>query len=215
MSVTTYPLDVLPAGAVPRSVSADPVRIGDRAALRVSLQEELARTGQLGVDYGDRPTFVVVDHAFTLGTVEVDVLSRLTPNAPDYARGFAGLAYHLTDGGDRFESVYVRPTNGARHTPPSPRDQRAVQYFAYPEWPYDRLRESYPDGRYEAPADVGLGEWLHLQVDVAAERVTVSVDGTTVLVVTEPKARPVSGRLGLFVDIGTEAYFADLVVTPG
>jgi hypothetical protein len=39
--------------------------------------------------------------------------------------------------------------------PPSPRDQRAIQYFAYPDWKLDRLREQYPDGNYEAGADIG------------------------------------------------------------
>jgi hypothetical protein len=31
----------------------------------------------------------------------------------------------------------------------SPRDQRAVQYFAYPDSKFDRLRQEFPDGRYE------------------------------------------------------------------
>jgi hypothetical protein len=38
------------------------------------------------------------------------------------------------------------PLNGRKTNPPSPRDQRAIQYFAYPNWKFDRLREQYPDG---------------------------------------------------------------------
>ena len=36
----------------------------------------------------------------------------------------------------------------------------AVQYFAYPDWKFDRLREEFPDGRYEAGADIGPDEWI-------------------------------------------------------
>jgi len=209
----TFPLDSLPEGAAARSVTAQPGRAGGRPALRVFLTEQVA-AGSLGVDFGDQPTFVIVPAEFCTGTIEVDVLGRLTPDAPDLARGFVGLAYHLTDGGDRFESVYLRPANGTKANPPSPRDRRAIQYFAYPDWPYDRLREVYPDGRYESAADIGLDEWIHLRVDVEPARITASVDGVVALVVGEIKAEPVSGDLGLFVDIGTDAYFANLTISP-
>jgi hypothetical protein len=178
------------------------------------LIEEVARHGRMGLDYGDQPTFVVIPADFTTGTIEVDILGRLTPEAPELARGFAGLAYHLTDGGDGFESVYLRPTNGTKNNPPSPRDQRAIQYFAYPTWPYDRLREVYPDGRYESGADIGLDEWIHLRLDIETRRVTASVNGIMTLVVDEVKAPPLTGDVGLFVDIGTHAFFANLTVSP-
>ncbi len=42
----------------------------------------------------------------------------------------------------------------------------------------------------------------------------VSVNGEERLVVKEPKASPASGAVGLWVDIGTEAYFANLRITP-
>jgi hypothetical protein len=38
--------------------------------------------------------------------------------------------------------------------PTEPSGQRAVQYFAYPDWKFDRLREEFPDGRFEAGADI-------------------------------------------------------------
>ena len=73
------------------------------------------------------------------------------------------------------------PLNGLKTNPPSPRDQRAIQYFAYPDWPFDRLRTEYPDGRYEAPADIGPDEWTKLRIDVESTAVDVVVNGTTVL----------------------------------
>jgi hypothetical protein len=59
---------------------------------------------------------------------------------------------------------------------PSPRDQRAVQYFAYPDWKFDRLRQEYPDGRYEAGADIGPDEWITLRIDIDGTRLTAAVN---------------------------------------
>jgi hypothetical protein len=101
----------------------------------------------------------------------------------------------------------------SRPTPPPPRDKRALQYFAYPNWRFARLREEYPDGRYEAGADIAGDEWITLTLDIADSGVRVGVNGVEQLVVREPKAAPTTGAVGLWVDIGTEAYFSNLRVT--
>jgi hypothetical protein len=44
--------------------------------------------------------------------------------------------------------------------------------------------------------------------------VTVTVNNFETLTITETKAPPVTGDIGLFVDIGTEAYFSNLRKTP-
>ena len=62
------------------------------------------------MDYVDQPTMALLPLEFTTGTVSVDIHSQLTPEAPDYARGFAGIAFHVTPALDHFESVYLRPT---------------------------------------------------------------------------------------------------------
>lgn len=209
----SHPLDTIPDGAVPRSVTATPVSIDGRPALRVALADEIAQHGKPGVDYVDQPTFLLLPIAFTDGTIEVDLRSRLASHAPNYARGFAGVAYRISAGKDRFEAVYLRPLNGIKMAPPAPREQRAVQHFSYPEWPFDRLRETYSDGRFEAPANIGPDEWVHLRLDVEGSRCEVRVDGEVVLRV-ESLAQAQAGSVGLFVDIGTEAFFADLSVRP-
>ena len=210
--VPTYPLDRLPAGAELRSVTAAPAEIAGRRALRVELTKEVAEQGRPDVDYVDMPTFVVVPGSFGFGTIEVDILARLTPTAPDYGRAFAGIAYHLSAGLDRFEAVYLRPLNGLQLSPAPPRHRRAVQYFAYPEWKYQRLREEYPEGTFEAGADIRPDEWIHLALDVTASTVVATINGVTALEITDLKAAPTVGALGLFVDIGTEAYFSNLTV---
>ncbi len=209
---TSHELDQLPQGSILRSVTATPADVAGRKALRVELTDAVTFHGKPGVDYVDKPTFVIIPASLTAGMIEVDILSRLNNKGPADARAFAGLAYRIADGGDRFEAVYLRPVNGLKTTPPSPRDQRAIQYFAYPDWPFDRLRTEYPDGRYEAPADIGPNEWINLKIDIAETGVDVMVNGTRVLKVAETKAAPLTGAVGLFVDIGSESYSSKLTI---
>ena len=211
---TTHALTELPEGSVLRSVTAVPSELSGRRALRVELTDAVTLHGQPGVDYVDMPTFLIIPASFENGTIEVDILSRLNGKGPADARAFAGIGYRITDGGDRFEAVYLRPLNGWKTNPPSPRDQRAVQYFAYPDWKFDRLREEFPDERYEAGADIGPDEWITLRIDIDDTRLTVAVNGTEALTLTETKAAPAAGRIGLFVDIGSESFFSNLKVTP-
>ncbi len=208
-----FSLEVLPEGTRLRSVSATPAEAGGVRALRLQLTDAVALEGVPDVDYVDMPTFALLPTVFGNGTVEVDILARLTPQAPDYARAFAGVAFHVADDGQEFECVYLRPLNGRTLDPPAPRDVRAVQYFSYPDWKYQRLRGDYPDGRYEAGADIGPGRWSRLRIDVEGSRVDVRVDGVPVLTDLAAKPRRPSGRVGLWVDIGTEAYFANLVIS--
>lgn len=210
--VTVHDLVTLPEGAEPNDVTAAPADIAGRQAVRVALTEEAA-DGEPGVDYVDMPTFLAIPADLTDGTLEVDVLSRLNATAPPDARAFAGLAYRISDDRETFESVYLRPLNGLKTNPPSPRDRRAVQYFAYPDWKFDRLREVYPDGRYEAAADIGPDEWITLRVRVDGDQLTAWVNGEVALDLDRTKGSPAAGDVGLFVDIGTEAYFSDLRVT--
>ena len=120
----THPLDTLPPGAVPHSVTATPTTIDQRPALRVSLTDQVTLNGTPGIDYIDQPTFLVLPVQFTDGTIEVDLRSRLNHHAPDYARGFAGIAYRISPDADRFEAAYLRPLNGLR-TNPHPRETGA------------------------------------------------------------------------------------------
>jgi hypothetical protein len=87
------------------------------------------------------------------------------------------------------------------------------RYFAYPDWKFDRLREEYLDGRYEAAADIGPDEWIKLKIDIDDTRVSVSVNQIERLSMTETKATPISGDIGLFVDIGSESFFSNLKIT--
>jgi hypothetical protein len=209
---TVHALDALPPGAVPHRVMAAPVEHGGRKALKVELVEA-ANNGRPGIDFGDTPTFVMIPANFRNGTIEVDLLGRLNGRGPPDARAFIGLAYRIVEDGVRFEAAYLRPLNGRKTNPPAPRDKRAIQYFAYPDWRFDRLRQEYPDGRYEAGADIAGDEWIALKLDIEEDRVGIAVNGVEGLAVRDAKAPPVAGAIGLWVDIGTEGYFANLRIT--
>jgi hypothetical protein len=72
----------------------------------------------------------------------------------------------------------------------------------------------YPDGHYESGADIADDEWITYKLDIDEARVRVSVNGQEELVLTDPKAAPAAGDVGLWVGIGTEGYFTNLRVTP-
>jgi hypothetical protein len=209
---TTHPLDRLPVGAVAHGVTASPDVIDGRGAMRVELTDQITRDGAPRVDYIDMPTFLRIPADLRTGVISVDVRSRLNGKTSFDARGFAGIAYRIRPGLSAFECVYLRPLNGVRLEPQPPRNRRAVQYFAYPDAPFDHLREQYPDGRYEAGADIAPDEWIALRVAVHEETVDVFVDGEARMHVDRPLGPALAGDVGLFVDIGTEAWFADLQI---
>jgi hypothetical protein len=208
---TRYALDGLPEDATLRSVTAEPSDAAGRPALRIALTEAVRRDGKPGVDFVDQPTFVILPLDISAGRLEVDISSDLLPDAPGLARAFAGLAFAIAPDCSTFEAVYVRPYNGMTVAPDDLRRSRAVQYFAYPAWPFDRLREERPDEGFESGADIRPSTWLHLVVEFDATHVRAEVDGIEV-VDRDRVGTGAGGAIGLFVDIGTDAHFADLVV---
>lgn len=191
----------------PCGVEASATSLEGCDCLRLAL-EPGRRTGDLGRDFGDEPTFLLLPGLCEPTMIEADLRARLLPDAPDFARGFIGLAWNVQP--DRFEAAYLRPANGISYAPPAPRDQRGVQYFAYPDAKFDRLRETAP-GRYEAAADLRLDKWHHVRVTLD-RGVQVKVDGASVLALDHRLLPSGPGQVGLWVDIGTEGFFAKVTV---
>lgn len=155
----------------------------------------------------------LVDSSFHNGEIEVKVFSRLLPDAPDFARGFAGIAFRINEEDTSFESFYLRPTNGRTEDPI--RKNRAVQYFSYPTYTFDFFRRQNMID-FEGPADIGLDEWITLKAVICDERATFYLNHSEepVLVVDQLKlGADAKGSIGLFVDTGTEAFFKDLKIT--
>ncbi|MFN8488299.1 MAG: hypothetical protein U0350_11945 [Caldilineaceae bacterium] len=161
----------------------------------------------------DEATFArIVDANFKNGSIEVTVLSKLLADAPDFARGFIGVAFRIDERNAQFECIYIRPTNGRADD--QLRRNRSTQYFSYPDFKFDRLRQEAP-GQYESYADIGLNEWITIKLEVRDERAKLYLNKGEhpVLIVNDLKhGADASGGIGLWVDIGTEGYFTDLRV---
>ena len=162
----------------------------------------------------DLPTFVRLintDH-FSNGSIEVTLLSRLLPTADVNARGFIGLAFRINKDNSRFESIYIRPTNGRAED--QVRRNHSTQYFSYPDYKFDRLRKE-AEGKYESYADMGLNEWIKMKIVVknAQAKLYLNNNPQPVLIVNDLKlGADNSGAIGLFVDGGTDAFFRDIKV---
>lgn len=162
----------------------------------------------------DEPTFVKLKNIdFRNGIIEVKVLSRLLNNAPEFARGFIGVAFHINDSNTRFESIYLRPTNARAED--QVRRNHSIQYFSYPNYKFQQLRKESPE-QYESYADMALNEWISLRVEVKGQKAKLYIDNKRQpsLIVNDLKlGSTASGTIGLWVDVGTEGYFADLRIT--
>lgn len=210
--MTELKLDVLPAGSVLSKVVAEPRSFDGRDCLWVALPSDIRTNGVANVDYIDTENFVLLPIEFSTGTLEVDIYTVLAPDATPEDRGFSGLAYHIDEDIKNFESVYIRGTNGLKENPPAPRNERGIQYFAFPDAKFDYLRENFP-GVYEAAANLGLNEWVTLRLDVSEAGVIAYVNGDKSLEVIGSLCKTTSGRVGLRVDIGSEAYFSNIRIT--
>ncbi len=162
----------------------------------------------------DNPTFARVNGIeFQNGTIEIEVAGRPLPDAPPDARGFIGLAFRIQDDLSAFECFYIRPTNG--RAPVQLRRNRATQYFSYPDWKFDRMREEVP-GHYEAYVDLVTGAWTRLRIEVRGDRAELFVHDNEqpTLIVNDLKHGPdLKGGIGLYIDSGTEGFFRNLRVT--
>lgn len=161
----------------------------------------------------DEPTFVKLkDLNFKNGTIEVKVLSRIQNPSPfEAARGFIGFTFRIKNDNSEFEAIYLRPQNG--RSGDQFRRNHTVQYYAYPDYKFDRLRKE-SDGVYETYADIGLNEWITIRIDVEDKKATLFINNQKhpSFIVNEMLGNTSSGSIGLWVDIGTEGYFKDLKV---
>lgn len=164
------------------------------------------------LDIFDENTYAILkDSDFHNGEIRVTMLSRLLPDAPDFARGFVGVVFRVNKEGNEFESYYVRPANG-RHPDPI-RRSHGSQYFSYPGYTFSYFRE-FNITAYEAPADIGLNEWIDLKCIIKDAKGSFYVNNQLVLEVNDLKHGPdARGAVGFYVDTGTEAFYRDLQIT--
>ncbi len=165
------------------------------------------------VKMADEATFVKIKGIeFKNGTIEVKVLSRLLKNAPESARGFIGIAFRVNDNNSKFESIYLRPTNGRADD--QLRRNHSIQYYSFPDYKFDRLRNEAA-GIYESYADMGLNEWINMKIEVKGKQAKLFINDSKQpsLIVNDLKhGDSLVGAIGLWVDNGTEGFFTDLKI---
>lgn len=162
----------------------------------------------------DEPTFIKVKNAdLADGVIEVKMLSRIQSPSPfEAARGFIGVAYRINKDNSAFDAIYLRPSNGRADD--QFRRNHTVQYYAYPDYKFDRLRKE-ANGEYETYADIGLNEWISIRIEIKDKKAVLYVNDqkSPAFIVNEMKGNTKSGGIGLWVDIGTEGYFKDFKFT--
>ncbi|WP_394205486.1 hypothetical protein [Lactococcus chungangensis] len=135
----------------------------------------------------DEPTFIKLkDKNFHNGVIKVKVKATLLPNAPEFARGFIGVAFRIDEANTKFEAIYVRPSNA--QSDDQLRRNYTTQYFSYPDYKFDRLREE-ANGVYESYTDIALDEWIDLKIEVEDEQAKLYVNHSVnpVLIVNDLK----------------------------
>ena len=162
----------------------------------------------------DQPTFVKIKGTnFQNGTIEVSVLSRLLPDANELARGFIGVAFRINEDYTKFESIYIRPTNARADD--QIRRNHTLQYFSFPDFPFSRTRKETPE-KYESYADMTLNEWIKIKITVKDSKAQLFINDAaqpSLIVIDLKHGADSSGAIGLWVDVGTEGYFADLKIS--
>jgi pimeloyl-ACP methyl ester carboxylesterase len=164
----------------------------------------------------DEPTYLKLNNVtFENGTIEVKMLARIQNPSPfESAQGFIGLAFRIDENDKAFESIYFRPKVGRSENQRS--RNKTVQYFAYPDYKFERLRKEFPE-TYEASAPVNINEWITMRIEITGGRAEMFVNEAKFSSIIVPKmlGKTSTGAIGLWVDIGTEGYFKDLKVVPG
>jgi len=144
---------------------------------------------------------------FSNGSIELDIRGKDV-----FQQSFVGLAFHGIDN-RTFDAVYFRPFNFQSTDPV--RKIHAVQYVAYPDYPWQLLREKF-NGKFEKaliPSTNGT-EWFHVKITIKYPIVTVFVNGSSEPALTIEKLNNrKTGKIGLWVGNNSDGDFANLQIT--
>jgi len=148
---------------------------------------------------------------FKNGTIEADVAGSPLPGSRSDARGFIGIDFRSQESGTRTESIYLRPTNGRADD--QLRRNHSVQYESLPDFPWFRLRKENP-GVYESYTDLNPGAWTKMKIVVSETKAQLYVNGSDqpCLIVNDLKLGETHGRIALWANWSTDAYFSNLTI---
>ena len=154
---------------------------------------------------------VVAGPPFHNGTIDVQVAGKPAAAAGEGARGFIGIAFRLN--GDRFEYIYLRPTNGRADD--QVRRNHSTQYSSFPGFDFATSRKEAPE-KYESYVDLEPGAWTPVRIVVQGTTARLFVHGAPqpCLIVNDLKMGDATGAVALWIGPGTEGYFSGLSIRP-
>lgn len=187
----------------------------DLINIRISNSNYKGKNGVkiIGTDFNKEEMAILKKVTFVNGIIEVDVSGDRLAGSDVNFRGFIGLAFRVQQIDTlRFECFYLRPTNSRAED--QFRRNHSVQYFAAPNYPWQRLRKESP-GVYESYVDMIPGEWTHIKIIVKDKKASLFVNyaDQPCLIVTDLKNGASVGTLALWIGPGTEGYFSGLKVS--
>lgn len=201
-----------PKQVIAKNVVIEPVTFLGRRALKVELTDEIQKMP------GGNPTgYALLPVEFKNGTIEVDIAGATNGKGPSEVRAFAGIAFHVSSGPDKYEAIYLRMSNGRleQPTPSEPRVSRAIQYVAHPDFHFDISRKNFP-GKFESGANIASGSWIRLRLDIDGNVLNAFINDEkhASLTVADLRLADATGKVGLWVGNGTAGYFANARVEP-
>ena len=212
------------AGLRLHNVTAAPVTLSGKKGVRVAMTDEArAKFLQLGREQRDQAArtgqtleqlAVIEDVSFGNGVIEAEIAGAPQAGTFEGARGFVGIAFRVQDDLRTYDAFYLRPTNGRADD--QVRRNHSTQYISHPEWTWSRLRTEYPK-KYESYVDLEPGVWTRIRIEVQGTRARLFVHGQAqpTLIVNDLKTGDrLRGGVALWLDIGTEAHFRNVIVTP-
>ncbi|MEO8370462.1 MAG: hypothetical protein ABI806_14860 [Candidatus Solibacter sp.] len=184
-----------------RGVSVKEATYQGKAAVRVDALPDAANGNSFAIVKSSR---------FRNGSIEVELAGKPAASAGAGARGFIGIAFRVQ--GDRYEYIYLRPTNG--RVDDQVRRNHSTQYAAQPDFDFDRLRKESPE-KYESYVDLEPGAWTKVRITIDGTKARLFVHGAAqpCLIVNDLKHGDAEGAVALWVGPGTEGYFTGLKIT--
>lgn len=183
-------------------------------ALTYKGKEALAAVQTKDMDNDRQYSFArLKEFNFHNGTIEITLSGEPRKGAIETARGFVGIAFRIPEDTTRFEVIYLRPTNGRAED--QVRRNHATQYVSHPGYTWPKLRKEFPE-KYESYVDLVAGEWTKVRIEVQDATAKLYVNGAEqpALIINDLKqGAELRGSIGLWLAIGTQAYFSELKVT--
>jgi hypothetical protein len=187
-------------GLVERNVKAEAVEYLGRKAVRLtSTSNDDGFAVLSGTDFQD-------------GTIEADVVLKVTTPPGVRMPGFIGIAFRARTDASQYELFYIRPGNAVSDD--QAMRNHSVQYVATPGFGWYQLRRAWP-WVYEAYADIKQDSWTHIKIDVTGRSARLYLNGSAqpALSVDGLKGVDLRGAVALWGFAGEEAYFSNVRVT--